>query len=252
MRKPIRPRSLRIRHQRLLRVSIIINDISVGITPYHATGFFPGLYEITLNKNGYEPFRKTVDLKENGTEFITGTLVRETGYLFVTSAPEKAIVFLNDTAVGATPFHSKPLTPGIYRLRVELPEYTPYTERLGISSKLTDTIQVSLVSLKKPGFAERLNLKKSRTARRISFGAVGVVAGVAGLVLNKQTADKLSVEQKAWDNYSVIGKTTAEYTQLYDNYIKATKNTDEHARARNIFYIIGIISGVGFFISIPF
>lgn len=233
-------------------VPIVINDVNVGITPYHATGFYPGLYEIVLYKEGFQQFRQTVDLKSNGTEFVTGTLQPDAGFLFVTSVPESATVILNDTIAGLSPLTSRPLTPGIYRLRVERTGFAPYTEQFGIVPKLTDTIQVTLVSLKKPGIADKLNLKKTRTARRIVFGSVGIVSAATGFFLNVGTGNKLHTEQQALDRYNQQARSEQEYDVLYNDYLNSTKETDRFARARNVCYAIAIIGGTGFALSIPF
>lgn len=233
-------------------VNIVINDVAVGMTPYHAVGFYPGLYEITLHKSDFEPFSRSVDLQPDGTEFITASLSRESGFIFVSSSPESATVVLNDMAVGTTPFVSQPLDPGIYTLRIEAAGHEPYTEQLGVTPNLTDTIQIALVSMKKPTFGDSFNLKKSRNLRRIAFGATGAVAVAAGVLLNHQTKEHLIKEKKALARYDEPRLTETEYTERYDSYIDATKTTDRLALSRNICYTIGIIGAIGLVISIPF
>jgi|GEM_PF-6381711 len=233
-------------------VNIVINDVAVGMTPYHAVGFYPGLYEITLQKSGFEPFSRSVELQPDGTEFITANLSRESGFIFVSSSPESATVVLNDQIMGTTPFVSQPLTPGIYTLRIEATDHEPYTEQLGVAPNLTDTIQIALVSLKKPALGDRFNLKKSRNLRRIAFGATGAFAVAAGVMLNYQTKEHITKEKKALARYDEPELTKTEYTERYDSYIDATETTDRLALSRNIFYTVGIIGAIGFIISIPF
>ncbi len=235
-------------------VNIIINDVGVGITPYHAVGFYAGIYEITLVKEGYGSFRKTVDLKDGGTEFITATLAQEEGYLYVASVPESAAVMINDTPVGNTPLLSKPLTPGIYRLRVESPGYSSYSEQLGIISKLTDSIQVSLTPLKgRPASGAKRKIRKNQALRRISLGIIAAGTTAAGIYFNARTKDQLTKEEDAYRQYSsATGGNQAEYDQLYSEYKRRTKKTDRYATFRNIFYTAGIVSGAGFAVSIPF
>jgi hypothetical protein len=237
-------------------VAIVINDVSVGSTPYLATGFYPGIYEIVLHQEGYEPFVARIDLQENGTEFITGNLIRKRGALFISSFPDSSRVLINDSEVGTTPFSSQPLLPDTYRLRIEADGYTPYTEQLTITPELTDTLQISLFPLEKPkrtrfpavpaGFA------KSRTIRRISFGSLGAVSLIGGIICNSITKKKLAKEREALESYQEARLPETTYDQRYADYLASTKTTDRIATGRNILYTIGIISGIGFAVSIPF
>jgi hypothetical protein len=140
----------------------------------------------------------------------------------------------------------------VYRLRIERSGYAPYTEQLAITSKLTDTIQTALVAIEKPVTLGRFDLQKNQKIRRIAFGSAGIVAAATGVFLNLGTSRKIKNEQQALDRYMQPEKSEKDYDLLYNNYIRSTKETDRLAHARNAWYAIAIISGIGFGLSIPF
>lgn len=229
---------------------ITINDVSVGTTPYNVHGFYPGLYDITVSADGYTPITKAIELAAGATEFITTQLIAEAGYLFVNSDPLNATVAINDTIVGMTPYSSKPLSPGVYNLTVELPGYFPYKEQLGISPNLTDSLHIPLQTAEKPGIFTSTRFKDTQTLRRISFGAATVIGTAAGFILNNMTKSNLEREQSALLEYREAKLSESEYTARYNNYKTITETTNRYALVRSLCYGVGIIGGAGFSISI--
>ncbi|WP_328590980.1 PEGA domain-containing protein [Methanofollis fontis] len=105
-----------------------------------------GAYNVTVEKEGYDPATEIVTLSKDETEDVSFTLVQQLGILQINSTPSGAAVYLNGTATGdltnAT-LADKPV--GTYNVTVELDGYDPATEIVTLSKDETEEVSFTLV-----------------------------------------------------------------------------------------------------------
>jgi len=116
---------------------ILINGISLGVTPLKIVNMDAGVYPLVLSHKGYRPFDTSVTVFGSTTQRFSRTLttivppaveqppVGRLCTLTVTTVPPGATLFVNSQPSGATPYRNDKLAPGTYRLRLELQGYDP-------------------------------------------------------------------------------------------------------------------------------
>jgi len=92
---------------------------------------------VTLRRDGCAAVDSSVRVTANATQTMSITLKPDgplaggetlptiLSALTVTTTPPGAALFINNQPSGTTPYRSEKLTPGNYRLRLELPGYDP-------------------------------------------------------------------------------------------------------------------------------
>ena len=232
--------------------AVVINKTYLGKTPFARSGFRPGYYEVEVKKKGFEPFSKMIHCGENSTVPVEAKLKSLYGRLVVSSTPPEANVFLNQTVMGKTPFDSGGIKPGLYQMRIELPSFVPWRSEITIEKNRTDSIGVSLMSVATHDSIVKINLRRFRMGRRIFFGTASVGLTAVGIYYNSKAARQLEEEKSAWASYNEENLTGDEYNARFESYQKKAEVTDTYMKNRNMFYLFGLISAVGFALSIPF
>ncbi len=231
---------------------VVINKVSLGRTPYARRGFLPGFYEVELKKSGFEPFSKMIHLGETDTVRVEAELVSYFGRLIVASTPPAATVLLNEAKKGETPFDSAGIMPGLYRMRIELPEYSTWTGDISIRKNSTDSVGVSLMSIAARDSINKVNLRRFRIVRRVVFGTFTVGLTSAGIYYNGKAARQLERERDAWSLYEEENLSGNEYSARFEAYRKIAETTDSYMKNRNRCYLFGLLCAVGLGLSIPF
>ncbi len=231
--------------------TVFVNKVSLGKTPITKNGL-PGYYEVDVKCNGYKPFYKMVQLKENDTVFVRADLISELSRLIVSSTPTNASVLLNNKKVGVTPFDSSQIAPSTYNLRIELPEYVAIKKTLTLTANTTDSVSVELKTIAFCDSVKRVRAYQFKIFRRTFFGicTAGSIGGM--LAFNHKAGESLDSEKKAYSNYMEPGLSGYEYDSRYQNYQDAVVQTDKNLRARKAFTVLSAIMGAGLTISIPF
>lgn len=124
--------------------NVFLNGERVGTTPYKASGLAPGKYSVKVEKAGYTPFEKRVDLGPK-QQVVRAKLAAAAATLRVESNVPGAKVSLDGEERGTTPVELSNVSPGRHELRVSADGYETRTETLEVESGKRD-IKVDLVS----------------------------------------------------------------------------------------------------------
>lgn len=99
---------------------IYINGVFVGKPPFVKKEFIEGIYELFVYKEGYEPFKKSIEIKKGKELSLTYNLnkIPSVALLTVNTNVEDAEVYLGIQFLGKTPLVSHPIPAGKNRLRI--------------------------------------------------------------------------------------------------------------------------------------
>jgi len=117
----------------------------LGLTPL-VSSVAPGRHQVEVRKEGYEPYKVSVRLNPGERVRVYARLVPAvtTGRLEVRSEPSGAQVYINGAYRGKTPLVLT-LDPGVYDLRLVLPGYAEYRERVRVRPGETTVVTARLV-----------------------------------------------------------------------------------------------------------
>ncbi|MBN1758281.1 MAG: PEGA domain-containing protein [Chitinispirillaceae bacterium] len=159
--------------------AIDINGTDLGITPWSRSGFLPGFYRITLEKEGMPTFQETVELRAGETvrikhdftgettpaEIITSgssgiektDTTRETvetpeqtaqqrggGTLSISCNTDSTAVVINKVKLGVTPFSRKGFLPGYYEVELKKSGYESFRKMVKVSDDSTTVVEAVL------------------------------------------------------------------------------------------------------------
>lgn len=99
--------------------TVLINGSSRGVTPTRVDQIPSGEAEVTLQLDGYAPYREKLVLKAGDALRVEPRLTMHPGSLSVVAQPESARIYVNNEFRGETPLALEGLAPGEYRLRAE-------------------------------------------------------------------------------------------------------------------------------------
>jgi hypothetical protein len=104
--------------------TVFINDEKAGFTtPMKLEDMPVGVYEIRVEKTGFESITKAVLVAEDITSEVDYFLPIAKGVIVtLTSTPSGANLYIDDEYVGSTPFMAE-LGAGTYTYRIEYPDY---------------------------------------------------------------------------------------------------------------------------------
>jgi PEGA domain len=180
------------------------------------------------------------------------------GALTVTSDPAGATVFINDKQSGTTPYQGRNLDPGVYYLRLDLPNYSDVRDTVSLLSGETANKNYSLALMVKErpqasaapkGAILPEKKKPSQLVRRIAFGALTVAAAGIGYYCN--TVAKTAVNNQTNLQASYQTATTG-FDGIAADYNDQKKKANDFCLYRNVLYGLSGLMAVGFVISIPF
>ena len=103
---------------------IFIDGEAHGTTPFDGK-IEQGQHKLRIEKNGYDPHERIITVVREKPTSESIVLHILPGALSITSTPGGATVFLNDRQYENTPTEIKNLTPGNYKLRLEMPGHDP-------------------------------------------------------------------------------------------------------------------------------
>lgn len=111
---------------------VSIDGNSVGRTPLRYQ-LGDGPYEVVFRLESYAEAKRTIQAKYGRPDSIVVELERAMSLLTVTSSPESATVFLDDTAIGTTPLSAVEVRCGTHGLRLQKEHYEDLSEQLDLS-----------------------------------------------------------------------------------------------------------------------
>lgn len=103
-----------------------------------------GKHQIIVVKAGLQGVARELDLKQGTNPPLTFTLAKGAPRLSVTSDPPGAMVYVNESLSGSTPYQNSDIQPGTYRVRVAMDGYEEYAEAVSIRTDREDNIDVKL------------------------------------------------------------------------------------------------------------
>jgi len=123
---------------------VSVDGRRVGSTPIELNNIQPDKpHRVGITKDGYEPWSGSYTLKAGAKKSLHAALKEQSAAFYVDSTPPGAAVSVDGRDTGrTTPATLDGLSPGrAYRVRVELPGFTPYEET--VSPKGTAPVRVN-------------------------------------------------------------------------------------------------------------
>lgn len=109
-------------------IKVYVNDEYLGDAPLSTDLLTPGEYHVCLSQPGYYDTEITTEVVPLHIQKIEGSLKQKVGNstLFISSNPEKAEAFLDDTYIGVTPLKVEKILAGGHSLAFMKPGYHLY------------------------------------------------------------------------------------------------------------------------------
>jgi hypothetical protein len=196
------------------------------------------------------PIEQTLTVSTKNIAQKLSSMVRRErfGGVKIASTPAGALVFINNTKVGATPWNSTLLLPGTYAMELNMPSYEPIKETFSVKE---GEIPELAYALRHTDTYTRQKYLKYRFIRRVSFGGFAVACGAAGGIFEY-------LYRKEFDKREEVSRQYAEETaylerqRLKAEYDSATETVNGCNTSRYVFYSLGGIGATGFVVSIWF
>lgn len=166
--------------------SVLLNGIDKGVTPVVLNDIEEGEYDITIQKEGFEPYTEKIMISSAKTGEVTATLQPFNGALQITSEPTGAEVYIDSVKAGITPFRSNQAAKGEHLIRIDSQGYEPWKqnvkivagENIEIKAELTPSrgvLQVNSQPSDADVFISGKNLGKTPlTLKEIQSGEIAV------------------------------------------------------------------------------
>ena len=124
--------------------NIYVDGVYKGTTAATIT-VSAGFHTIRLEKSGYDSWSGSANVITGQTTSISGSMTPTVtyGYLYVTSSPSAADVYVNGVYKGDTSF-TIGLTPGTYSVVVKKAGYNSYSTTTTVSAGTTTTVSANL------------------------------------------------------------------------------------------------------------
>jgi hypothetical protein len=130
---------------------ILVDGKEVGLTPEIIMSSAKGTHAIEVRIDGYDTWKKNVDIEPGVENSLTAILQIKTGSLIINSKPTGGTIFLNGEETGTTPGNLKGLKFGAHQVEVKMDGYEVWSESTEISTdrekKLTAVLQILTGSL---------------------------------------------------------------------------------------------------------
>jgi hypothetical protein len=211
--------------------TVRINGLECGPAPATVDRIPEGDCTVELRAEGYRPLTHKLKLAAGETQKISLPMTPIPASLTVVSLPDKARVYVNNELRGKTPLDLTDLSPGTYRVRVEMDGYEPNARDVEMSRGARKTEEFRMVSnagrielISEPAGAtvfldeRKLGETKAKTDSATSISEVFAIDPVQTgehevRVVRKQHADfrqKVIIEQ---------GKTTSVQARLVRRFV---------------------------------
>jgi len=123
---------------------VFIDGVFYGMTPDMIVDVPPGQRVVTLTKDGYAQWQKTVNVQALRITMLTGITLTpvgaQTGSISVVSIPWNAAVYLDDQYKGLTPVTIQGVSAGSHALKVIKDGYKDYSTPVTVTGGKTVTL----------------------------------------------------------------------------------------------------------------
>jgi hypothetical protein len=103
--------------------TIYLDGDSIGVTPAIIRQILPGTYEISVKKEGYDNWKKLVDVVSSKETSLNAILQGKNGSIIVESEPTNAKIFVDNDYIGVTPAEICQVVPGRYAVNIKKDGY---------------------------------------------------------------------------------------------------------------------------------
>ncbi|MDP8238488.1 MAG: PEGA domain-containing protein, partial [Candidatus Hatepunaea meridiana] len=112
--------------------TLLDDNIDLGLTPINDIRINPGALKIRIEKDGYDPFEKIIELDYGERRSVEAKLIRQVGSLDVSTIPEGAKIYLDGKYYGTTPSEVKGVPTGAYEIKLDKAGYDLQLDRIEI------------------------------------------------------------------------------------------------------------------------
>ncbi|MFQ5790771.1 MAG: PEGA domain-containing protein [Acidobacteriota bacterium] len=121
-------------------VAVYLDGQPVGETPYRGTHVKIGRHEVRVEKEGYQPYLRHVQVRPGREVTLYASLRPAMASLRIESDVSGASVFIDREYVGLTPVEVTDLEPGSHQVMVSMEGYDVYAESLELGRGLRDVV----------------------------------------------------------------------------------------------------------------
>jgi len=226
-------------------------------TPDERRGFTvdagPVLFEVKQHR--VVVFSTFFLLEKDGEQVIPVECTGTCALLHVNTEPSGAILSINGTLVGTTPFLDRFMNPGDVSIMITRPGYIPVIRRLTLS---VDSSQVFSFTLEQTqavkdslAAVKRALRRKRQVIQSTLFGGVGCVALIAGGYYDYKAYQHLEDAQRASEAYDAA-RSNADCLAAKRQYLAQREQAERPILYRNAFF--GVVGAclAGFYLSLVF
>ena len=112
---------------------IFFDGKEIGTTPEIVMSGSKGTHTVEIKLDGYETWKKSVDIKPGTEESLTAILQIRTGSLNINSTPPGGTIFIDGIESGTTPGKIENMKSGTRKVEVKIEGYESWTESIDIA-----------------------------------------------------------------------------------------------------------------------
>ena len=131
--------------------TIYLDGEEIGTTPDTLMSVTPGTHEIEVKMDGYEVWRKRVNVKADKNKALTAVLRITTGAIKINSEPTNATIYLDGKEVGTTPDTIRSIAQGTHEIEVHMEGYEKWKRSVKVNAGkekvLTALLQIKTGSI---------------------------------------------------------------------------------------------------------
>jgi hypothetical protein len=224
-----------------------------GRTPLMLSGISSGDHIVELDLSGYYDWKSAVNVPVGGTRTVTANMVAipqsTTGWIYLTSSPAGATVYLDGTVAGQTASNGvlriDNVRSGNHNIRVELAGYQPYSTTVNVQVSTVTEVTANLL----PVQGSTGILSVSSTPAGASVFIDNALRGLTPITLTDVSAGshQVLIRLEGYQDYSVTPQVNAGAT----NTITSTLNpnvTPEPTRSGGLpVALLGALGLIGLF-----
>ncbi|MCL1856585.1 MAG: PEGA domain-containing protein [Kiritimatiellaeota bacterium] len=145
---------------------VLVGGDSVGVTPIEVGRIPSGEFTIELRLDGYQVYRKTLQMSSGDEDTLSAELVPRPATLRIVTIPEGARIYVDNQFRGLSPVTLEEMAPGTYRVRAELEAH--------------DTMARNVIVEPKDGVVEEFRLVSNCGTLQVSTTPAGVTVWIDG------------------------------------------------------------------------
>ena len=147
---------------------IFVDGKEIGHTPEIIMSSAKGTHTIEVRMDGYDIWKKTLDIEPGEEKSVTAVLQIKSGTLIINSKPSGGTIFLDGEAKGTTPENLKGLKTGTHQIEVKMDGYEAWSESVEISADKENKLIAELQIL-----TGALSVKSEPSNAKISIDGKG-------------------------------------------------------------------------------